>query len=268
MIEFTYGVILMKKIAIIVASGKGTRMGLDIPKQFAEITVDYCEGLSEKKEVLTYTLEAFQEHDMIDEIYVVTLEEYRRHVVEQALNYGITKLKGIIKGGETVQESIRNGVFSLKDIASEDDIVIIHDGVRPLVDEDVLTDVVEICKEKGNAVTSLPYNEQIFVIDENDTKVTNQYINRDKLRRVSTPQAYNFDLIYNAYKEAFETEIGIYPPSYTNTMMIDLGYTLNFAKGSDKNIKLTTPPDIIPFKAYKKDDYEKGKIKVKSYEYK
>lgn len=256
----------MKTIAVIVASGKGTRMGLDIPKQFAEITINYCEGISEKKEVLTYTLEAFQEHSMIDEIYIVTLEDYKKHVIEQAYIYGITKLKGIVTGGETVQESIRNGVFHLKGIADKDDIIVIHDGVRPLVDEEVLTDVIEISKEKGNAVTSLPYNEQIFVIDETNPAVTNRYINRDKLRRVSTPQAYNFDLIYNAYQEAFETKIGIYPPSYTNTMMIDLGYQLNFAKGSDKNIKLTTPPDIIAFTAYKKDDYEKGKIKVKTYE--
>lgn len=256
----------MKKIALIVASGVGTRMGYDIPKQFVNVKIDYEDGNVEEKEVLTYTLEAFQNHELIDEIYVVTLNDYKRHVIEQALDYNITKLKGIISGGQTVQESIRNGVYFLENYANENDIVIIHDGVRPLVDSDVLSDVITICAQKGNAVSSLPYNEQIFLINENDSTTTKQYINRDFLRRVSTPQAYNFKLLDNAYHEAFNNKIGIYPPAYTNNMMIDLGYTLNFAKGSDRNIKLTTKADITAFKAYKKEEYESIK-KEKVYEF-
>lgn len=256
----------MKKIAVIVASGVGSRMGLDIPKQFVKIPIEYKGKVLEDKEVLTYTLEEFEKHPLIDEIVVVTLENYKKHVAEEAVDHNITKLKSIISGGATVQESIRNGVFSLEGIANKDDIVIIHDGVRPIVDEDVLTDVINVCEEKGNAVTSLPYNEQIFVIDEDDPTVTHQYINRDKLRRVSTPQAYNYELINKAYHDAFEQKIGIYPPSYTNNMMVDLGYTLNFASGSEKNIKLTTPDDITTFKSFKIQKYEKehGKVKVKS----
>ena len=253
----------MKKIAVIVASGRGTRMGLDIPKQFVRIKIENGDNVIDDKEVLTYTLEAFQNHPLIDEIVVVTLDEYKRHVICEALDYNITKLKSIVSGGNTVQESIRNGIFSLEGLANSDDIIIVHDGVRPMVDTDVLTDVIEVCAEKGNAVTSLPYNEQIFVIDDNDQTVTRKYINRDKLRRVSTPQAYNFGLIDNAYHEAFEQEIGIYPPSYTNNMMVDLGYTLNFAKGSEKNIKLTTPDDITTFKSFKIQEYEKSKVMVK-----
>lgn len=253
----------MKNIAVIVASGKGTRMNLNIPKQFLTVRIDYPYGEYEEKEVLTYTLEAFQKHNMIDEIYVVTLDEYKMHVLEQATTYDIDKLKGIVTGGETVQESIRNGVFFLEGYANDDDIVIIHDGVRPLVDDDVVSDVINKCKKYGNAVTSLPYNEQIFVIKEEDVSKTNRYINRDKLRRVSTPQAYKFKLLDSAYHEAFENKIGIFPPSYTNTMMIDLGYELYFAIGSEKNIKLTTQPDIIAFKAYKVDNYNKTKGKIK-----
>lgn len=248
----------MKKIAVIVASGRGTRMGLDIPKQFVSIPIEYNGKVIEEKEVLTYTLDAFQKHEMIDEIIVVTLEEYKEHVLDEANKYGITKLSKVVIGGEMVQESIRNGIYSIDD-ASDDDIVIIHDGVRPLVDFDVLSDVINVCIEKGNAVTSLPYNEQIFLINEDDENTTSKYINRDKLRRVSTPQAYKFNDILNAYHEAFEKEIGIYPPSYTNNMMVDLGYTLNFALGSEKNIKLTTPDDITTFKSFKIQEYEKMK---------
>ena len=136
--------------------------------------------------------------------------------------------------------------------AADDDIVIIHDGIRPLVDETVLTDVNLKAQKYGNAVTSLPYNEQIFVVD--DEISTTKYIPRETLRRVSTPQAYRFGLLDSKYHEAFEKEIGIYGSSYTNTMMVELGERLYFAAGSDKNIKLTTKDDLEMFKAYLKSD--------------
>ena len=133
-----------------------------------------------------------------------------------------------------------------------DDIIIIHDGIRPLVDETVLTDVILKAKKYGNAVTSLPYNEQIFVID--DEKSTVKYIPRETLRRVSTPQAYKFSKLDWGYHEAYAKQVGIYGSSYTNTMMVELGERLYFAAGSDKNIKLTTKDDLEMFKAYLKAD--------------
>ena len=100
----------------------------------------------------------------------------------------------------------------------------------------------------------MPYNEQIFVVSKEDETTTTQYIPRETLRRVSTPQAYTFGKLDWAYHEAFEKEIGIYGSSYTNTMMVELGERLNFAKGSDRNIKLTTKGDLEIFKAYLKSD--------------
>ena len=97
----------------------------------------------------------------------------------------------------------------------------------------------------------MPYNEQIFVASK-DNITTEQYVPRELLRRVSTPQAYKFGLLDRAYQEAFEKKIGIYGSSYTNTMMVDLGYTLNFATGSDKNIKLTTKDNLDIFRSYLK----------------
>jgi len=137
---------------------------------------------------------------------------------------------------------------------SPDDIIIIHDGIRPLVDETVLTDVIVKCKQYGNAVTSMPYNEQIFVVSEEEPTTTTQYIPRETLRRVSTPQAYQFQLLDEKYHEAYEKEIGIHGSAYTNTMMVELGVRLHFAAGSDKNIKLTTKDDLEMFKAYLKSD--------------
>ena len=99
-------------------------------------------------------------------------------------------------------------------------------------------------------MTALPYYEQIFLVDEDDESVTTRYIPRERLRRVSTPQAYQFALLDQKYHEAFEKGIGIHGSSYTNTMMVELGVALHFAAGSEKNIKLTTREDLELFKAY------------------
>jgi 2-C-methyl-D-erythritol 4-phosphate cytidylyltransferase len=135
---------------------------------------------------------------------------------------------------------------------SPEEIIVVHDGIRPLVDETVLTDVIIKAKQYGNAVTALPYNEQIFVAD--DEISTTRFIPRETLRRVSTPQAYRFDLLDSKYHEAFEKGIGIHGSHYTNTMMVELGVRLYFAAGSDKNVKLTTKDDLEMFKAYLKLD--------------
>ena len=230
-------------IAIIIAGGSGARMGQDIPKQFINVY---------DKPVLLYTLEGFQKHPQIDSIEVVCIDGWHDVLWAYAKQFNITKLKWVVSGGSTGQESIRNGVYNLESKCADDDIVIIHDGIRPLVDETVLTDVILKAQEYGNAVTSLPYNEQIFVVDDEISTV--KYIPRETLRRVSTPQAYTLGKLLWAYKKAFSEGIGIYGSSYTNTMMVELGERLYFAAGSDKNIKLTTKDDLEMFKAYLKSD--------------
>ena len=235
----------MANIAIIIAGGSGHRMQQDIPKQFINVY---------DKPVLMYTLEGFQKHPQIDAIELVCIDGWQDMVWAYAKQFNITKLKWIVPGGESGQESIRNGVFNLEGKANDDDIIIIHDGIRPLVDEMVLSDVIVVCSKHGNAVTSLPYNEQIFVVNDEEEGTTKKYIPRETLRRVSTPQAYKFGKLDWAYHEAFEKEIGIKGSAYTNTMMVDLGEKLYFAAGSDKNIKLTTKDDLEMFKAYLKSD--------------
>ena len=228
---------------MIVAGGLGHRMRQEIPKQFINVF---------DKPIFIYTLEGFQKHPQIDKILVVCIDGWHDVVWAYAKQFGIDKLNWVISGGNSVQESIRNGVYHLEGMCDNDDIVIIHDGIRPLVDETVLSDVIIKCSQYGNAVTSLPYNEQIFVADDDVSTI--EYIPRDKLRRVSTPQAYKFGKLNWAYHEAFEKEIGIYGASYTNTMMVELGERLYFAAGSDKNIKLTTKDDLEIFKLYLQSD--------------
>ena len=234
--------------AIIIAGGHGQRMGQDIPKQFINVY---------DKPIIIYTLESFQKHPMIDSVLVVCLDGWHDVLRAYARQYGITKLTQVVSGGATGQESIRNGVYALEGCCTDDDIIVIHDGIRPLVDAEVLTDVILKCREFGNAVTSLPYNEQIFVVSQEDKTTTTQYIPRETLRRVSTPQAYMFGKLLTSYRRAFAEEIGIYGSAYANTMMVELGERLHFAAGSDKNIKLTTKDDLELFKAYLRSTQEK-----------
>ena len=235
------GMVINMNIAIIIAGGSGQRMQQDIPKQFLNVN---------DKPVIIYTLESFQRHPQISGIVVVCLRGWEDVLTAYAKQFNIDKLKWIVQGGDTVQESIRNGVNSLADYLNPDDIVIIHDGIRPMVEDFVLSDVIVKCKEFGNAVTSLPYNEQIFVINQENPSTSNQYISRDILRRVSTPQAYKYEKLKWAYDKASTENIGIQGPTYANTLMVDLGETLHFAAGSDKNIKLTTKDDLELFKSY------------------
>ena len=225
-------------VAIIIAGGVGSRMGKDIPKQFIEVR---------NKPVLAYTLESFEKHPLIDAIEVVCIEGWEDDVWKYKEKYGISKLRWMVKGGNSGQESIKNGVYNLEGKCDDDDIIIIHDGIRPLVDSTVVDDIIAKCKVYGNGVTSMPYNEQIFLVDDEISTI--KYIPRETLRRVATPQAYKFKLLDEKYHEAFEKKIGIYGSSYTNTMMVELGERLYFAKGSDRNIKLTTPGDLEIFEA-------------------
>ena len=228
-------------VAIIIAGGVGSRMGQEIPKQFINVG---------EKPAIVYTLEAFQEHPLVDAIEVVCLAGWEQVLRAYARQYKIDKLKWVVKGGASGQESIRNGVYNFEGVLAEDDICIVHDGVRPMLDPEVITDVVRVAKERGNAVTSMPYNEQIFLVDKKDSATTTQYIPRETLRRVSTPQAYRFGLLDSKYHEAFEKGVGIDGSNYTNTMMVQLGVRLNFAVGSDRNIKLTTPENLEFFRAW------------------
>lgn len=228
-------------VATIIAGGVGSRMGQEIPKQFINVG---------EKPVIVYTLEAFQEHPLVDAIEVVCLAGWEQVLRAYARQYKIDKLKWVVKGGASGQESIRNGVYNFEGVLAEDDICIVHDGVRPMLHPEVITDVVRVAKERGNAVTSMPYNEQIFLVDKKDSATTTQYIPRETLRRVSTPQAYRFGLLDSKYHEAFEKGVGIDGSNYTNTMMVQLGVRLNFAVGSDRNIKLTTPENLEFFRAW------------------
>ncbi len=225
-------------VALIIAGGTGSRMKQVIPKQFLNVF---------DKPIIVYTLEAFQSNPLIDAIELVCLEGWTDVAKAYASQFNITKLKWITLGGTTGQESIKAGLDNLKNEIDDDDIVIIHDGIRPLIEQDVISDVINKCVEFGNAVTSTPCNDQIFVSDDSIT--TTKYIPRDTLVKVTTPQAYKYGKIFEIYEKAFKENKGIGKSTYANTLMVEYGEILHLSLGSEKNIKLTTPEDIEIFKS-------------------
>lgn len=225
-------------IAVVIASGVGHRTGNCIPKQFISVM---------DKPIIIYTLEKFQKSSNIQAIEVVCLKGWEEVLKSYAMQYGISKLKWITQGGDSAQASIYAGLKNLEKECHEDDIVVIHDGIRPMLDNEILDSCIEVCKEKGNGVTALPVFEQVFRIS--DDEFAKEYIPREELKILQTPQAYHYQEIKAAYEEAFQNNLGKHNSSYANTMMADLGKKLYFSKGSTKNIKITTKDDIEIFKA-------------------
>lgn len=225
-------------VAILTAGGKGTRTNQDLPKQF--ITID-------NKPIIVYTLEAFQTHPNIDAIYVSCLEGWSTVLDAYARQFNITKLKRIITGGSTGQESIYNGLNAIKEDYNDTSniIVIIHDGNRPMVTQDLITDNIVKQRIYGSAVAAIPTNEVVF--DSKDGIESNHVLNRDELWRTQTPHSYRFDELWQVHNQAKND--GVINMAASCSLMQKYGYKTYFSKGSEKNIKITTIEDIEIFRA-------------------
>lgn len=238
----------MSNIALIIAGGAGNRMHQDIPKQF--LTVN-------EKPVIVYTLEAFQEHPEIDAIAVVCIEGWDQVLRAYARQFNITKLEYVVPGGKNGQDSIRNGIMELEKHYDPEDIVLIHDAIRPMVSAEIISDNIRVAREKGNAVTVIPCAEAMLQTD--DGKVSVGSYPRDRLKRTQTPQAFHIGFICDLHRRALEA--GITNSVASCTLMIEMGEQVYFSSGSEKNIKLTTVEDIDIFKALlaaKRSEWLKG----------
>ena len=232
----------MRIFALITAGGTGNRMGQDIPKQF--MTVDNVP-------VIIYTLQAFQNHPAIDGICVPCLAGWEVVLQSYANQYNITKLKWICKGGDSNQESICNGLKALKENGADDeDIVLVHDGVRPLVSEEIISNNIETCKKFRYAVTGLVCKEAIMRLGEN--VVQKLEIPREQLIRTQTPHTYHLGDLLKAHEQAGQK--GIANTVASCTLMAELGVDdQHWVVGSEKNgLKLTKPEDVELFLALKK----------------
>lgn len=236
----------MKNIALIIAGGVGARMNQDIPKQFINVY---------DKPVIVYTMAAFQKHPSIDEINIVCLEGWQDVVKAYARQFGISKLGSIVHGGKTGQESIKNGIIDIYSRHNEaDDIVLIHDAIRPMINADIISDNIRVCRLYGNAITVVPCTAAM--LKTYDSLSSTEQIPRDDLKTTQTPQSFFIRDIVKAHKEAEKK--GITNSVASCTLYIELGRKLYLSKGSEKNIKLTTSDDLEIFKALlksKKDEW-------------
>lgn len=226
----------MSNIALIIAGGSGNRMHQDIPKQF--ITVN-------ERPVIVYTLEAFEKHPEIDTIAVVCIEGWEQVLWAYAKQFNIKKLQYVVPGGKNGQDSIRNGVFELEKHFDKDDIVLIHDAIRPMVSAEIISDNIRVAREFGNAITVIPCAEAMMQTEDGVVSVGSYP--RDRLKRTQTPQAFHIRDICNLHRRALEA--GITNSVASCTLKIEMGEQVYFSAGSEKNIKLTTVEDIDIFKA-------------------
>ncbi|MFR5692777.1 MAG: 2-C-methyl-D-erythritol 4-phosphate cytidylyltransferase [Lachnospiraceae bacterium] len=223
-------------IALVIAGGSGQRMGQDIPKQFLNV---------HDKPIIIYTLEAFQQHPEIEAIAVVCIAGWETILTSYAKQFGITKLKHIIPAGEVGQASIRNGVFELEKNYSAEDIVLVHDAIRPMVSQEIISDCIVKAKEFGSAISVIPCAEAMMQTEDGQQSVGSYP--RNRLKRTQTPQGFPIGKICDLHRRALEA--GITNSVASCTLMIEMGEQVHFSLGSEKNIKLTTVEDIDIFKA-------------------
>lgn len=226
----------MATIALIIAGGRGSRMHQDIPKQF--LTVN-------EKPVIVYTLEAFEHHPEIDSIEVVCLKGWEPILRAYAKQFNISKLQYVVTGGKNGQDSIRNGLFELERHFNEEDIVLIHDAIRPMVSGEIISDCIIKTKLYGSAIASIPCAEAILQTEDGNTS-SGSYP-RNLLRRAQTPQGFPLGRICDIHRRALE--VGITNSVASCTLMIEMGEQVHFSAGSDKNIKLTSIEDFDIFKS-------------------
>lgn len=221
-------------IALILAGGMGSRMGQEIPKQFIHVN---------NRPVIIYTLLAVQNHPEIDRIQVVCIEGWEKILQGYAKQYNITKLTGIVSGGATRFDSTRLGMESLGNVADED-IIIVHDSVRPLVTSESLSDTIAVCRSYGNSMTILDCADTMYA--RTDRQYTSQEVERGNLVRGQTPEAISGRRMREMYAMADLRGIRL---DSISAMQNALGWNIHFAKGSERNIKLTSTEDIELFKA-------------------
>ena len=228
----------MANIALLIAGGSGNRMGQDIPKQFMH--VDGCP-------IIIHTMKCFQKHPDIDAIAVVCLKGWDTVLQAYANQFCIDKLKWIFPGGKSGMESIHNGIYGLKDAGcGNEDLVLIHDSVRPLLGQDIISSNIAICKAYGYAITGIQCREAI--LESEDGFTTSVSIPRDKLIRTQTPQTFRLGNIINVHEEAKSK--GILDSVASCTLIAEVGgREMHIVPGSEKNIKITTVEDLEILKA-------------------
>lgn len=223
-------------IAVLLAGGTDPNFKMNIPKQFVNVY---------NRPIIVYTMEAFQRHSEIDAIMVACLSGWEKMVEAYAKQFNIDKLRWIITGGSNGQETSRLAVNELDKCCNDDDIVVIHDAIRPLVTNEVISDSIHICRKKGMGIAAVTSMENVMLTDDGVTGLRS--ISRYAFKRIQTPQTYLLGKLRRYHEEALEQ--AVFGEVDTNNMVSKLGKPISLSKGSDLNIKINTVEDVEMFKA-------------------
>lgn len=223
-------------IAVLLAGGVDPGFKMDIPKQFVNVY---------NRPLIVYTMEIFQKHQEIDAIMVACLKGWENMVTAYAKQFHIDKLKWVITGGMSGQETSKIAADMLAACCKEDDVIILHDAIRPMVTERIISDSIAACKAKGMGVASVVSMDNVMMTDDGINGKT--FISRYAFRRIQTPQTYRLGMLQRAHEEALRR--GIRGENDTNNMISRLGMPVVLTKGSDTNLKINTVEDVEMFKA-------------------
>ena len=226
----------MKNYVVLLAGGVGKRMQSETPKQFLEV---------KGKPIIVYSIENFQRNDQIESIVVVCIKDWIEHLHGLIEKYNLSKVKWIIEGGNTGHDSIRNGVFFLKDKCEPDDYIIVHDAVRPILPQKAIDEVLSVAHENGNASSSIACHPPIVYTE--DFKSGIKDVDRDHVMLTASPQAYKYSLALKCYKKAEQENKHDF--TFTSSLLIHYGERVYFAKGTTNNIKVTQKEDLALFEA-------------------
>ena len=230
---------------IILAGGTGTRVGAGRPKQFIDVL---------DKPVLAYTCDIFQQNSRMDAIEIVCHNDWIEYCQEMVEKYGLTKVKWIVPGGETFQDSVMNGMHHLESLIgtemSLDDNVYIQYGGAPFTSQKIVDAVIDMTIERGSAVTATPCYQLISIKDEGDDTRTSTWVDRDKYTQIACPYGFRFSYLLDVYKRSAEQGLLETIEPHTTSLMFALGDTINLAYGDQTNIKITTAEDVELFEGY------------------
>ncbi len=216
----------MKTIAIIPSGGKGLRMGFNIPKQYVKV---------HGKEIIASTLQVFQNSSKIDEIAVSAQEDYFELLNEIKSNYSITKLKYIVKGGETRQDSVYNALNKVE--AGDNDLIAVHDAARPLLPIPLLDSAIDFARENNSVVVALQAKDTVI----QGNNIVKDYLKRDEIYLAQTPQIFTYSILKTAFNKAYEEN---YQGTDESTLVKKAGFDVKIFPGSPINIKVTTKDDL------------------------
>ena len=221
-------------IAVVLAGGTGQRLGKGIPKQFLEVL---------GKPLIVYALELYERSEYIDVIEVVCIPQYINAVQEYAELYGINKLKWVVPGGDSCQESTKNGIFHLEGICSDEDILIFGMSTSIFVDDDILCDSLAVCRKYGNAFAA---KQCIYNLANTTDGLSSKALNRKEIHKtLNLPWTAPFGKLLSLYKKAYTESIETDAAAYMPTLFLAMGETLHLSKDTAKNlIHVTTIEDL------------------------